>query len=449
MQNSIVVAESEEYMNKYAMVLILGALTVRPLQMYAAEVAGPAICESEPIKTSGTITAIGAYYEFEGEVILEVSANGGSSYTKIINGSILKQGFIPGNQLRYRANIPKGSILKNLVIGYEDTSGASTLYKNSELANYKHNKGLYVSGAEKELFNYPVKIELGSQLSIIGYSNLANTEHRTPNAELDYSDIYFTAADGQTPLYYCVEDGLAYVKLPQIPKEGSVIYIYYNESSVSGSRLAVLGSDENRKPKTEHRNPAKVFLFYDDFNGEKLDDSKWLVRKGLKEDYELKDGYLRLRDTAIISRNFKLKDAILEFKAKAQKDASIQAIVRGESTSLFLFSLEQLVYSSEYPGAEHTIAINDIAKLNIGKPIKADTDYIYKVIANPQGIIFERYSSSYEKQAAIQFMDAGGLEKGYIGLKAGASPYDEAASAYFDWIRVRPYCEIEPVVRGD
>lgn len=29
------------------------------------------------------------------------------------------------------------------------------------------------------------------------------------------------------------------------------------------------------------------------------------------------------------------------------------------------FSTEVIVYSSAYPGAEHTIAVNDVAKLNI------------------------------------------------------------------------------------
>jgi hypothetical protein len=435
MRNCIFVAEREN-MNKYTLSLILGILAITPLQVRAGEVAGPAIYESEPMKTKGTITKIAAYYEFEGEVTLEVSANGGSTYTKIINGSLLKDGFIAGNELRYKANIPEGSVLKNLVIGYEDTSGASTLYKNPELANYKSRKELYISGAEKELFHYPVKVE--------GLS----------------SEVYFTAADSQTPLYYCIEQGLSpseasgtvpniWVKVPQIPKEGTKIYVYEGLSPQKGtgpdrSNTDVVLRDLSLK-SNRYCDPIKVFLFYDDFNGSQLDESKWAVRKGLKEDYELKDGYLRLRDTAIISRNFKLKDAVLEFKAKAEKNASIQAIVRGEDTNLSLFSLEQLVYSSAYPGAEHTIAINDVAKLNIGKPIKAETDYIYKVTANPQGIIFERYSNEYEKQAAIQFMDVGGLEEGYIGLKAGASPY-ESASAYFDWIRIRPYSEIEPVV---
>jgi hypothetical protein len=418
MRNCIFVAEREK-MNKYTLSLISGILAITPLQARAGEVAGPTIYESQPMKTRGTITTIGAYYEFEGEVTLEVSANAGSTYTKIINGGLLKDGFIAGNELRYKANIPEGSVLHKVVIGYEDTSGASTLYKNPDLKNYKNKKKLYISGAEKELFNYQVKIEgLAAKVAV-------------PN------QVYFTAADGQTPLYYCAEGDFYYVKVPQIPKEGITIYAYEGLPPSEAEGTAPKFFDAN-----------KVFLFYDDFNGNHLDQEKWQVRKGLKEDYEMKDGYLRLRDTAVISRNFKLKDAILEFKAKTEKNASIQAIVRGEDTNLSLFSLEQLVYSSGYPGAEHTIAINDVAKLNIGKPIKPDTEYIYKVIANPQGIIFERYSSEYEKQARIQFMDVGGLEEGYIGLKAGSSPY-ESSSAYFDWIRVRPYSEIEPAVRGE
>ena len=58
---------------------------------------------------------------------------------------------------------------------------------------------------------------------------------------LSRPDIYFTAADGQTPLYYYLDsssaaqnDSLAcYVKVPQIPKEGAMIYLYYGVIAAS------------------------------------------------------------------------------------------------------------------------------------------------------------------------------------------------------------------------
>jgi hypothetical protein len=414
--------EEESGMNKYTAGLILGILgalqglsqseasgTVPEILEY--DLQGPATIESDSIKTSGTIKSICASYEFDGAVYLEVSANGGRSYTRIINGKPLVDGFIPGNELCFRATIADNSILKKITIGYTDSSGASTLYQNPDLKNYKYRKAIYIAGGSEEVFNYPLKINL------------------------DKNKIYFTSADGQTPLYYYLEEqGNYYVKIPQIPKQGTTIYVYYND---------VIASPEGAK-QSQYNNPNKVFLFFDDFSGTSLDEQKWEVTAGLKKEYNIKGSNLRLKDCMVISRNFKIKQGILEFKAKAENNCSIQAIVRGRNTPRSLFPLEQIVFSSNYPGAEHTIAINDMAKLNIAKPIEPLTYYIYKVTLNQTGIIFERYSENYQKQAQIQFLNMGNSGEGYIGLKADAAPFN-AGSVYFDWLRVRPYIEVEPL----
>lgn len=411
-------------MHKYAVGIILGFLVcglicqaqAQPLLekdpfIFEYDLVGPAAIESESIKASGIIKTISIFYESSGQVRLEVSADGGNAYVKIINGKPLTEGFIPGNQLRFRANLAPDSSLKKIIIGYTDSSGLSRLYRNPDLAKYKNHKVINISGSNQELFNYPLSLNL------------------------ERNDVYFTAGDGQTPLYYYLEDPLhGYVKVPQIPKEGLKIYMYYGQ--------------ESAKPFVpKYLDGNKVFLFFDDFNAAALDTEKWEVTSGLKKEFSLKNGYLQLKDGAIISRNFKIKQGVLEFKAKAEENAGIQALVHkrisGQTSAGFPY--EQIVYSSAYPGAEHTIAINDIAKLNVGKPIKPFTFYKYRVILNPASIIFERYSQNYEKQAQIQFLDVGNPEENQIGLKANAALFN-AGSVYFDWIRVRPYVEIEPKV---
>ena len=52
-----------------------------------------------------------------------------------------------------------------------------------------------------------------------------------------------------------------------------------------------------------------------------------------------------------------------------------------------------------------------------------------------------------KKQAEIKFLDVGNFTEGYIGLKADAAVFN-AGSVYFDWIRARPYVEVEPVAEG-
>jgi len=382
----------------------------------------PSVSETETIATAGTIKTISAFWEFEGEVSLEASANGGISYTKIICGLPLSDGFISGNQLRFRISVSPEGTLKKLVIGYTDTSGENRIFRDPLLSSFKYHKLIRISGGDKELFNYPLKISISKETTCSG------------NVEPDFKDVRFTAADGQTPLDYFLErissDNLAdfWVKIPQIPKEGASICLYY------GNKKAVLLSK-----------PENVFSFFDDFNAPDLDETKWLIPPEFRKGYSFQEGYLRLSDCSVISRKFKMKEAILEFKAKAEKNTAIIAVVRGKDMTNLGLPFEEIVYSSSYPGAEHTIAVNDVAKLNIGRPIEAMVEYIYKVIVSSKGITFERYGKNYEKQAEIHFLEVYKLDEGYIGLKTNSALLS-GGSAFFDWVRVRPYTEIEPKI---
>ena len=457
-----------------------GALAVEEIQKQAPLVfeynlTGPKVFESQVVEASGLISEIRASWDFEGEARLEVSANAGSSYTPIVCGEVLTEGFIPGNQLRFRVHIADDGRLKKLVLGYKDSSGVNRLFYNQELPGFKYHKILRVEGVDKELFNYPLKIELGPLEGV----------------KADYSDIRFTAADGQIPLNYYLErfflplagevktsspllkgevtlhnspplvggvasqsspplvggvrgGGFFWVKVPQIPKEGVDIHLYYGNSEAKDAS-----------------NSQGVFLFFDDFNSPVLDEQKWQARLDLESKYSLKAGYLELKNCSIFSRAFKMKSGILEFKAKAGDNSAVQAIVKKSSPyqgeagggkrvleSRPEYATEHLVYSSGYPGAEHTIAVNDMVKVNSGIPIKPWEDYIYKVSAleATDEIIFERYDSDYQKQAEIRFLGADNSREGSIGLKSSGGLSGEPG-AYFDWARARPYAKVEPKVK--
>lgn len=399
--------------------------------IYEYNLKGPFTGESELISTSGTIKTINASWEFEGVANLEVSANGGLAYTKIINGQSLSEGFIPGNQLCFRINLASNTILKKIIIGYTDTSNADTTYRNPVLKSFKFQKSIFISGGNRQLFNYPVKIK-------VGFLNTGDISC-DGNIESDFRDARFTSADGQSILPYYLEElqgkdkqySLFWVKIPQLPTEGVRIYFYY------GNKEAVCASL-----------PESVFSLFDDFNALVLDNRIWQVRSELKKGCVIKNGYLELTDCSIVSHKFKMEEQILEFKAKAEKNGAIQAIVRGNDTNHSLLPFEETVYSSSYPGAEHTIAVNDVAKLNINRPIKEMRDYIYKVKLKQAGITFERYSEDYEKEAEVRFLDTFRVDEGYIGLKASSAPFGNG-SVYFDWVRARPYTEVEPKVFGE
>ena len=112
-----------------------GALAVEEIQKQAPLVfeynlTGPKVFESQVVEASGLISEIRASWDFEGEARLEVSANAGSSYTPIVCGEVLTEGFIPGNQLRFRVHIADDGRLKKLVLGYKDSSGVNRLFYN-------------------------------------------------------------------------------------------------------------------------------------------------------------------------------------------------------------------------------------------------------------------------------------------------------------------------------
>ena len=431
-----------------------GALVTYQEPLYFSyNLKGPLILESEIIPAAGTITAISAFWDFEGQARLEVSATAGSSYIGIVNGQVLNAGFLPGSALRFRINIADDSRLKSVVIGYKDTSGVCRLFRNQELPGFKYHRELEISAGDKELFNYPLKIELRPGTMAIGQSTgeISQSSLRANKvspalpagreaipveiASEDFSDVRFAASDGSTPLNYYLESidvknrsACFWVKLPQVPREGLKIHLY------SGNKDAESLSDGN-----------KVFAFFEDFNQKNPDEKKWQSACGFNKRIILKEGYLKLEGCSLVSADFKMQSGVLEFKAKADENAAIQAIVHGEPADKSGYPAEEMVYSSAYPGAEHTIAVNDVAKLNAGSPIVPGQEYIYQAGVSPTGIIFARYRLDYQKEAEIRFLDTYNQNRGYIGFKSNNLPLSGAGS-YFDWVRVRPYAEVEPKV---
>lgn len=419
-------------MSKNSVILIFAAFILgsagraqgAPLS-FSYDLKGPAVVDSPVTVTSGTVTAISCSWESEGEVRVEVSANGGGSYAAIRSGQIMDDGFIPGNRLCFRVTLLPGSGLSNVTLGYKDSSGAVALYRNSKWDAFKYKRQVAVSATGTALTNWPVRVRIGADI----YTERGLAEN--------FKDIRFAGEDGQTELNYYLEkvdirDGLPvsadfWVKVPQVPAAGCVFFAYY------GNAAAKDCSDG-----------ARVFPFFDDFNGTGLDTAKWQIKPGLDKKCVVKDGKLELAECSVISDRFRIKKGIIEFKAMAQKNTAIQAVVRGVANPRYAYPLEQLVYSSAFPGAEHAIAVNDVAKLNAGSPIKPLVEYIYRVILDQSGIVFERYSEDNEKQAEIRFLNMDSGDEGYIGLKASADLVEKGA-VFFDWVRVRPYAGTEPI----
>jgi len=112
------------------------------------------------------------------------------------------------------------------------------------------------SGSE-ELTDFQVKVVIDTQTPI-GAGKMNS----------DGSDIRFTASDGKIVIPHWVEDGLnsttttIWVKVPHIPANGTTtIYMCYGQPAAQ-----------------DIQSGDAVFEFFDDFNGDSLDISKWTVQ---------------------------------------------------------------------------------------------------------------------------------------------------------------------------
>ncbi len=252
----------------------------------------------------------------------------------------------------------------------------------------------------------------------------------------DFSDIRFTLSDGETLLpYYLdkvtgVKPGRAaefFVKIPQIPKEGIVLYIYYGNAGASGL------SD-----------PNKTFDLYEDFSNA-LSEDRWGSHSSPGGSLALSSEGLKVDASNLISKVFEFKDGIIEFSSTAKTGFETRFIIRDENPDSGS-DINEVAYSSAYSGAQHCFAVGNIVKANDDKPIEANKRYDYRITALGANLTFDRFSEGFaEKQASVSYEDATGPKKGFIGLKVSGAGNGESLTI-FHWVRVRKHAEPEPQV---
>lgn len=367
--------------------------------------------ESACIRTPAVITEVTANWGFQGEVSLEISADGAKHYLRVVNGQPL---LIPpvhqGNRLHYKVHLAKNSSISYLRLTYTDTLADAFTFGNPQLSGFRYRIPIsitYTGESKKGLFNYPVKITIAG----------AKEELKGP--------VRWTAADGKRLLFYyrfhhkgskrsCPPE--FWVKVPQIPKDGTTIYLYYGNPQAK-----------------DLSNGDKVFEFFDDFNSQVLDEQKWQFLSDLKGAGSLKDGKLNLLDSEIKSVQFSLKPkSVIEFKAHTlDAYTDIQAVLN-----------ELVFYSSNFSGAKHAIAKNGQVKKNLDVPLEIGKDYLYQISYLDGKLVFSRRPSKGNK-ACLTFPSLPSGKTLVLSLKS-TSTSDYRKGAYFDWIRVRPSLEAKP-----
>jgi hypothetical protein len=378
------------------------------------------------VTTQGLIDSISVSWKAEGPVALEVSADDGVHYAVVTNGVPLKKGFVRGTSLTWRAYVNADSGLKEVRLSTTDSSGVSGGFGNPELSGFKYRKAIIVSGSSAgDQFNYQVMVRVDESAIF----------------KDDFSDIRFVSSDGETILPCFLEkiagekpDRAAefFVKIPQIPKAGLEIYLYY------GNPQAASVSD-----------PEAVFDFYDDFSKKSLDEEKWSVRLNPGGDQEILKSGLLLDAASVTTRIFQFKGGIIEYSATAETGYESRLVIRDpdpDSES----DVSVVAYSSGYPGAQHCIAVGNIVRANAAKRIAAVTRYDYRVfmdkdsVSGKENIIFDRYAPGFgEKEVSISAQVFEGPKSGFVGLKAAGKGLGRSITR-FHWIRVRKHAVPEP-----
>jgi hypothetical protein len=395
------------------------------------------------VKTGGKVTSITASWKFEGQVRLEVSTNGGGNYASVINGVPLDlegQGSgVRGQEIKWRARLESDSKLNEVKITYTDSLGTRGSFGEPELSGFKYRKPIHIeNSAQKDLFNYQINIKVGAGLAPARDKAENYDVHCGGKVRDDFSDIRFTAADGMTLLSYYkekqVDSGSAgvasfWVKIPQLPKYRGKIYLYYGNSRAQ---------DQSRA--------EEVFDFFDGFSEGKLDLDKWEVSTDSNGGYSIVNSELKLDFAKVLSKDFQIKDAVIEYQAKAGSGCENLAIIRSEKDG---GGSAQVAFSSGDENAQHCIAVGEKVKANEPRAIDLNAAYNYRVIAQGVNLSFQRFKDNPDKldyneddlEASVSFQDVGGLTQGYVGLEAG-----QASTSFYNWIRIRKQVDLEPKI---
>lgn len=374
------------------------------------EISGGVYTTQDFIATDGQINSITVNYQASGKINFEVSADSGLNYAQVTNGVPLKGGFISGNRLRWRAQaLTDDAKLYKVNINYTDTAGVLENFGEPSLSGFLYRKAIQIEKSEtQELYNYQLKLRIGENESVKDVD--VNLGGRTL---ADFKDLRFSAADGQTPLPYYMESlegdtgsriATVWVKIPQIPKEGVIFYLYY------GNDTAVGLSD-----------PNATFDFYEDFTAVSLDKNKWVIHTDPKGSAQPAKGTVKLDAAEIITKEFQFKEGIIEYSSSAESGFESSLNVRNKNEETYDSPI-WLAYSSIYKGAEHCIAVDGIVKTNdpLAKLTVAGEKYNYRITLDSGKIIFERFDSlNKETQASASYNIDPMPKAGYLSLRSG------------------------------
>jgi|WetSurMetagenome_2_1015567.scaffolds.fasta_scaffold09950_3 hypothetical protein len=276
----------------------------------------------------------------------------------------------------------------------------------------------------------PVALSGQGSLSDFQVEVILNTESLIAAGKMrpDCGDAMFTDSDKVSILPYFLESGCGtqetvfWVKVPFLtfPK---TIYVYYGRSAAS-----------------THSSGDDTFVFFDDFEGNVLDSSKWDGNPTV----EVSSGYLHLSrpvpgGTSIRMNKPLISTGVVEMKARRGKDE------RGQGPGVFLSYTFNAMEGGVFQGVDYKAGKWGlmIFKPNTDWSYGGDIDFGEHVIklAYAPGIV--HYANI---DASLIGADKHITNASFTSLQLGAGEGQMRADSYFDWIFIRKYSDPEPGV---
>ncbi len=249
------------------------------------------------------------------------------------------------------------------------------------------------------------------------------------------ADLRFTTKDGVTLIPYWIESGCnsantrIWLRIPFLPANGQdTFFVYYGNGS------AVSASD-----------PDSVFVIFDDFSGNALDNTKWEVR-GNPSSLTVQNGVLTIQGNNnweyVRSRKGFRQVHIVE--ARVQLVGSSAGLVIGEVTNDNRYTFRTT------GGTLGTTYDNDVNGVNTwanqsypGLSVASGQWYEYRIVVQPtgSGISIQQFcltpgSCNTQAQTFTQVA----VDSAAVGL----SSWSSSEYARMDWVRVRKYAANAP-----
>jgi len=269
---------------------------------------------------------------------------------------------------------------------------------------------------EEKLINFQVRCSLTK--SDVAFEKL----------RADKQDLLFITQDGEAIPYWIEKASSAeikvWLKFSEIIPGKEIFWLYYANGNFSGSC-----------------DGDSTFEFFDDFDGTSLDTNKWNLVKGTEgSNVFVENGELKVTSNAVLIQSIKSfsQGYLLESKHRVISHANFGHIIHGfrETTSK---NAEHLIWAS----GNRLYA--DGSKINGDYAVPTDTYFLFQVKVKDNTAKAEIYDMSGNQKDSISGTSS--FSSAVITLVERPESYESGSmDARWEWIRVRKYTELEPVV---